>query len=141
VIRAVFDTSALVRYLIRPDAALRELVEVRWLEDAFLMVTAPELIAELVGVLERPYIQAIIASEDAQALLDAVAARAEAIGPLPEYPPFTRDPKDDKFVACALAAGAGAIVTYDRDLLDLGEIAGVRAVTPGQFLDLFGETA
>jgi hypothetical protein len=136
VIRTVFDTSALLRYLIRPDAALRELVEVHWLEGGFRMVTAPELIAELVGVLARPAIQAIIAPEDAQALMDALAARAETLGPLPEHPSFTRDAKDDKFVACALAGGAVAIITHDRDLLDPGEIAGVRVLTPEQFLVL-----
>ena len=58
--RAVVDTSVLIRYLIRPSAAIRELIEVRWLDGGIRLVTAPELIAELADVLARDYIQAVV---------------------------------------------------------------------------------
>ncbi len=32
-IRVVIDTSVLIRYLIRPSAAVKELIEVRWFAD------------------------------------------------------------------------------------------------------------
>ena len=47
-----------------------------------------------------------------------------------------RDPADDKFFECALAAGAGFIVTEDRDILHLGEYRGVKTVTAEAFLAL-----
>ena len=53
--------------------------------------------------------------------------------PLGPLPPYTRDPKDDKFVACALAGNAGYVVTLDRDILALG-LDSVRMLTPGEFL-------
>jgi predicted nucleic acid-binding protein len=59
VIRVVIDTSVLIRYLIRPSTATRELVEVLWLGDEVQMVTARELVGELDGVLGRDYIQAL----------------------------------------------------------------------------------
>ena len=59
-IRAVVDTSVLIRYLIRPSAAIKELIEMRWLGDQVQMVTAPELVKELEDVLKRDTIQALI---------------------------------------------------------------------------------
>ena len=46
----------------------------------------------------------------------------------------SRDLKDDRYLACALAAQAKYIVTNDRDLLDLEKPFGVSIVTPIQFL-------
>lgn len=37
-----------------------------------------------------------------------------------------RDPGDDMFLACAVDGRADAVVSADRDLLDLGEYAGIR---------------
>ena len=132
--RAVVDTSVLIRYLIRPSAAVRELIEVRWLDDEIQLVTAPELVAELADVLARDYIQTVVQPEESQALLDAIRLKAEMLPPLGRLPPYTRDAKDDKFVACALAGNAGYVVTLDRDILALGTLSGVRMLTPGEFL-------
>lgn len=41
-----------------------------------------------------------------------------------------RDPKDDKYLELALEAGAWAIVSGDRDLLELDPWRGVRILTP-----------
>lgn len=44
------------------------------------------------------------------------------------------DPSDDKFIACAVAGCAGAIVSGDRHLLDLGFFRSVQIMTPSQLL-------
>ena len=133
VIRTVIGTSVLIRYLVKPSAAIKELIETRWLGDEVQMVTAPELIEELAGVLKRDYIQALVRPEEGQALLDAIELKAEVLPPLGTIPAYTRDPKDDKFVACALAGGASYVVTVDRDLLALKALSDVRMVTPSDF--------
>lgn len=46
----------------------------------------------------------------------------------------SRDPKDDPYLAAALAAQAQWIVTYDKDLLALGKPFGISIVRPAQFL-------
>jgi putative PIN family toxin of toxin-antitoxin system len=51
-----------------------------------------------------------------------------------------RDPKDDMIVECALLANAEFLVSGDRDLLILGDCAGIAIVTPRAFLGLIGET-
>lgn len=133
-IHAVVDASVLIRYLIKPGAAVQELIEVRWLGDEVHMVTGPELIRELEGVLARDYIQALIQPEEGQALLDAVRQKAEILPPLGTVPVYTRDPKDDKFVACALAGDAGYVITLDKDILALRVLGDVRMLTPDEFL-------
>lgn len=133
-IRAILDTSVLIRYLIKPSAAIKELIEECWLGEQIQMVTAPDLVEELEGVLERDYIQALVPPEEGQALLDAIYQRAEMLPSLGNEPSYTRDPKDDKFVACALAGAADYIVTEDKDILVLQALGDVRMVTPYDFV-------
>jgi uncharacterized protein len=46
-----------------------------------------------------------------------------------------RDPKDAMIVAAAIVGNAGVIITGDQDLLVLGEVNGVKILTPRDFLD------
>jgi len=52
----------------------------------------------------------------------------------PEIRVVKDDPDDDKFIECAVALKAEAIITGDRDLRKLGEFRGIRIVTPQEFL-------
>ncbi len=45
-----------------------------------------------------------------------------------------RDPDDDKFLSCALAANAMYLVSGDKDLGVLERIGATLIVTPGQFV-------
>ena len=140
-IRAVIDTSVLIRYLIKPSAAIKELIEIRWLTDQVQMVTAPELVEELEGVLRRDDIRALIRSEEGEILLDAIYHKAEILPPMGTVPSYTRDPKDDKFVACALAGSAEYVITADKDILTLETVGDVRMVTPDQFARMFQDAS
>jgi putative PIN family toxin of toxin-antitoxin system len=139
VTRAVIDTNVLIHYLIRPGAAVREIIEQLWVDEQFVMLTSPELLAELDDVLARPRIRKLIHAEDADALLGAIQLRAEVIPAIETVPEYTRDRKDDKFVACAIAGRADFLVTTDEDILVLGELGGVRFVTPYAFVQDFQE--
>ena len=46
----------------------------------------------------------------------------------------SRDSKDDPYIACALAAKATFIVTYDRDLLSLEKPFGIEIIRPAELL-------
>jgi putative PIN family toxin of toxin-antitoxin system len=53
--------------------------------------------------------------------------------------PFLRDPDDDMLLECAVAAGCTYIVTHNiKDFRRTGEL-GVKAVTPGEFLQILKE--
>jgi putative PIN family toxin of toxin-antitoxin system len=45
------------------------------------------------------------------------------------------DPPDNRILECAVAARSDYILTWDKDLLRLGEYAGIRILTPVQFLE------
>ena len=71
------------------------------------------------------------------AILALVAREAEWVeaAPLPE--PVSTDPDDDKFLACARAAGAGVVVSGDSDLLSIGRWKGIEILSPRQFVDAY----
>ena len=48
-----------------------------------------------------------------------------------------RDPDDDKFISCAMDAGALYIVSGDKDLLDIGKYEGVTIITAAEFCKRF----
>ena len=56
------------------------------------------------------------------------------VEPAPLGKQRSRDAKDDPYLAAALAAQARVIVTYDKDLLDLGKPFGIEIARPAQFL-------
>jgi len=47
------------------------------------------------------------------------------------------DPDDDKFVECALVAGASLIVSGDHHLLELSECEGVHILSAAEFVARF----
>lgn len=62
--------------------------------------------------------------------------RAEIVD-APEFLPqqVCRDPDDDKFLACAIAAGASLVISGDKDLRAVSGWGGIEILTPRQFLD------
>jgi hypothetical protein len=90
----------------------RELIEVLWLGDEVQMATAPELIEELVGVLERDYITALIRPAEGQVLLDIIHQEVEILPSFGEVPSHTRDPK--KTTSSLLCYGRKCDLPYHR---------------------------
>lgn len=133
-VRVVIDTNVFIRYLLRPGAAIRRLIEDFWLEVRVLIVSAPELCEELRQVLSRDTIRAYIHPDEGTVLLETLQSKAEFLPALGEVPAYSRDPKDDKFVACAVAAQVAFLVSEDRDLLALGKIGDIQILTPYDFL-------
>ncbi|MBV9109089.1 MAG: PIN domain-containing protein [Gemmatimonadetes bacterium] len=64
----------------------------------------------------------------------------EIVEPVPLREPVSRDPDDDVVLASALSGGCVAIVTGDRDLLDLRSWSGIAILSPREFWDAFGPT-
>ena len=98
------------------------------------MISAPELIGELREGLGRERKCNFIAPEDGQALLDAIQAKAVILPGLGTVPTYTRDSKDDKFIACAIAGNAEYLISVDDDILALDTLAGVQMTTPHAFV-------
>jgi uncharacterized protein len=133
--RVVFDTVGFVRGLINPLS--------RWghilfdYADSYALVVSEPIVLEILDVLRRPEVSRLfrtLPGRDPAAIL-AILQAADAVD-VADIPAVSRDPKDDKFLATAIAAGAAYLVSEDRDLLDIGEHAGITIINGERFLDL-----
>jgi putative PIN family toxin of toxin-antitoxin system len=129
--RVVLDTNVLVGAAYAPGSASRSVVDA-CLGGALAAVLSPALKHEYEYILERA-VRVPGYAESLRRLLD----RAEVVRP-PETPrAVPADPEDDKLVAVALAAAAGAIITNDRHLLSLDPYGPLRILRPAAFLRLW----
>lgn len=137
-IRAVVDPSVLVSAFIGdPDAGPGRLVDA-WYERRFVLVTSPQLLAELREVLARPKFERWAHGGRAEAYIDGFAARSDHHADAPHSAVASvRDPRDDYLIELLRASAADALVSVDRDLLD-AQLAGVTVLDPARFLDRLG---
>jgi len=130
-VRAVLDTNVVVSGIFFGGLP-RSLLDA-WDRGRFELVLTPEIFGEYTRTCERlakmrPGLEyeAVLATIVGHGVLTPDEAWDESI---------TADPDDDKFMACALGAGA-VVVSGDRHLLEVDGWKGVRVYTPRAFLDL-----
>jgi putative PIN family toxin of toxin-antitoxin system len=63
-----------------------------------------------------------------------IERKAKVYEPAPVGKQRSRDPRDDPFLACALASRAKTIISRDEDLLVLEKPFGIEILTPRQFV-------
>ena len=68
-------------------------------------------------------------------ILEFVFSWSRFVQPKETVPVIEDDPDDDKFLACAIAANASAIISGDPHLLSLGSYRNIPIMTPVQFLE------
>jgi uncharacterized protein len=103
--------------------------------DVFALSAAVD--AEIADVLNRPKFARAIPAVRRHHLLEVLRSNAIWFAPALQVRD-RRDPKDDKYLELALAAGAATIISSDDDLLVLNPWRGVRLLTPGDYLLAFG---
>jgi len=108
-------------------------VVAHWRAGTFTLLSSPATRAELAGVLARPAIQQL-AAVPLDELVRGLERFSEHVPGVLNLSGACRDPKDDKFLACAVEGGAHYLVSSDRDLLDMRRYRGAAIVNPGQFL-------
>jgi putative PIN family toxin of toxin-antitoxin system len=126
------DTNRVVSAFLRPDGAAAQAL-LRALRD-FDVVASQATLEELFEVLERDkfdrYLPRIQRLRYAQAYADTVR-RVEVTTQIKDC----ADPRDNKFLALALDAGAGALLSGDRkDLLSMHPYRGIRILSIRDFL-------
>jgi putative PIN family toxin of toxin-antitoxin system len=62
------------------------------------------------------------------------AMEGEFFRPLPLDAPVSRDPDDDKFIACALSAKCKLIISGDKDLLEVSGHKNLSILKPAEFV-------
>jgi uncharacterized protein len=129
-LKVVFDTNVLVAALVFPggrgEEALRRILD----EQDELLLSKP-ILDELLGVLARKF------ARDAEELARVavfLGGLGTAVKPVRRLRVLADTP-DNRILECALAGGAGAIITGDRAMLALGQYRGVRILSLRGYLD------
>ena len=131
-IRAVLDTNLLISYLLTNGDTISRMMT-HWKQGHFVYLQSSQMFDELVDVINRPRLRRYLKT-DPQPLLDLIEMDAEYTSGELTLPGACRDPKDDKFIACAVEGNADYIVSGDNDLLDLGVYQRVQIVRVWDFL-------
>jgi len=131
-LRTVIDTSSLVSYVLTRGDLMRRVVA-HWRVNGFVVLSSPATRAELAAVLSRPQIQRL-AVAPLDPLIQGLERYTWQVPGALDLTGACRDPKDDKFLACAVEGKAHYLVSSDKDLLDMKAYRGVAIVNPGQFL-------
>jgi len=96
----------------------------------FRLAVTSAILAEYRGVSQRPR----FSGKNYSGLLSWIEKYGLRVEPAPLGKARSRDPTDDIFLACALAAQAKFIVTSDRDLLELEKPFGIEVIQPAEFI-------
>ncbi len=126
--RVLVDTNVVISAILR-DRAPEKVILFLIGNEAVEWVVSPEILAEYREVLRRPKFG--LSAE----LLASWDERFATLGVWPVSAPvdFPRDPKDAKFLACALAAEADYFITGDRDFEDAPPLGKTRVLSVGRF--------
>ncbi len=102
----------------------------RWLKEAikgrFILCISPEILAELQKLLEQKLRYS--AKESVKYCL-FIESFARIVHPTIRLN-IVRDPDDNKILECAVEAKATAILTFDKDLLELKEYEAIKIIHP-----------
>ena len=84
----------------------------------FEIAICPEILREVGKALRKPYFRDRVPAAEARLAVTRIGDVAISFDDPVDVKPILRDPSDDYLVTLAKAAGAEAIVTGDKDLLD-----------------------
>jgi putative PIN family toxin of toxin-antitoxin system len=132
--RVVLDTNVLVSALLFTGELAR--VAGLWRSGEIIPLISKETYDELKAVLAYPKfslspgeIQGIIENE--------ILPYFEVVEISQNIRGVSRDPEDDKFIACGICGSADFIVSGDKDLIDLKTYRAIRILRVPDFLRMF----
>lgn len=104
---------------------------------SFEAVLCPTLLEELGRALRKPYFRERISEQQVRAALEGLTTLSVLLEDPSDPPRVLRDPTDDYLIALATTAGAEAIVTGDKDLLEHPDLR-PPALTPREAVKQLG---
>ena len=139
-IKVVIDTQIFLRAAINRQSLPGKLIFD--LRDRYILITSPQMIAEIIDVLSRPALRTKFKTLTDATLNGILIRIADAeVVEVTDVEAISRDPKDDIFLACAKASSADYVVSEDKDLLVLNPYKGIPIVDALSFLHVLqGQT-
>lgn len=134
--RVVVDTNVLISAALLTDSVPARLL--RHLLRQGRLLFSPATFDELHTRLWRPKFDRYVTIEDRKLFLHDLQGVADWLDPLASADaPACRDPADQVFVDLAMAGRAAALVSGDRDLLDMRRVGDCPVLTPSSALARF----
>jgi uncharacterized protein len=106
-----------------------------WLEDRIHVVASTEIFEEYSRIIKNASTKH--PTVNLMELLDLLTDHTEIYQTKNLLHHISRDPDDNKFIACAIEANASYLISGDRDLLDISEDIGVKIIKPRNFVEKF----
>ncbi len=129
--RVVLDTNVLASALLFTGSSNR--LVALWQTGVIELLASGEIIQEYTRVFACPKFK--LDEEEALGLLrEEVLPFIRPVKATKAPPVVLEDPSDDKFLACAVAGNADAIVSGEKHLLDLGRYRGIAILSIRDFL-------
>jgi len=132
---AVFDANIFISALISEKGASARLLNM--MKDGLFSVAMSSVIfAEISAVVRYPRItqKYHLTNQKITEFLDLLRDQVIFVEPQQEVAVVRDDPEDDKYIACALAAGAQFIISGDGHLQEVKRYQGVEIMAPAPFL-------
>jgi uncharacterized protein len=130
----VLDTNVVASAILWEGKPGRLLALAR--EGHIRLATSRALLNEFRATLQKPKLAKAVAATGMTA--DAMLADYRRLATVVQAPALavavSRDPDDDRIIACAIAARADVIISGDNDLLVLEKVEGILIVSPSAFL-------
>ena len=134
--RAVLDTNVIVSGVIKEEGPSGKILRLLLQERKFISLTYLEILAEIREVLRREKIRKYHGWTHEQVDMFVAFLYAQSVvteGKL-TVSIVSKDPEDNKFLACAQEGKADYLVTGDDDLLNIKSHEGTLIVPPAAFL-------
>ena len=135
--RVVMDTSTLVGAMLRTESKPRQALLA--VVKSHVLCVSQSTLTELQVVLQRSKFDRYAPLQTRLEFLDVVTQTAQLyeIDTASEAASLSacRDPKDDKFLALAMACEAMVIISSDADLLSLQRWNNIAIISPADFLE------
>lgn len=131
--RVVLDTNVLISDLLFTGIASK-LVPL-WQKGAITVLLSREILEEYLRVLAYPKFQ--LSEGEIKGLIEEeLLPFVQVIRPRTRVHVVKGDPSDNKFLECAVAGKADALISGDKDMLVIRHYRGVRIQRPSHFLSL-----
>ncbi len=132
-IKVVLDTNVFVSSFFGGNP--RKIIDL-WKTGEIHLCLSKGIVDEYIAVLQR---MGLKNQRELRELLELFAGGVHAV--FTAHPPALRvvekDPDDDKFIECAMALKAAAVISGDKAILEIKDYMGIPIVTPKGFLDLY----
>jgi putative PIN family toxin of toxin-antitoxin system len=138
-IRVVLDANVFISGLISNSGPPCRILDA-WINNQFHLFVSPQILEELVRVLDYPHIRERLTARQISVFLKQLKRFANKTDGVLKMDILSRDPSDNIYLACAVEAKADYLVTGNFNHFEEARtfFKETKIVSPRDFLDVLG---